>query len=56
MKSKFEMQILEPPLLAKYTPDQNTLSTCIEFGKKISDKKLKGNKKRTYFQVKSRRI
>jgi flavodoxin I len=36
MKNKFEMQI-EPPLLAKYVPDEKTLSACRELGKKISE-------------------
>jgi flavodoxin I len=37
MKNKFEMQIVEPPLLAKYTPDQNTLNACRSLGKRISE-------------------
>jgi len=38
MKNKFEMQIIEPPLLIKYTPDQNGLDKCREFGKKIAER------------------
>lgn len=38
MKNKFEMQTSEPPLLIKYTPDQNGLEKCREFGKKISER------------------
>jgi flavorubredoxin len=37
MKNKFEMRVAEPPLLAKYEPDQNTLSACRDFGKRISE-------------------
>ena len=37
MKYKFEMQILEPPLLAKYIPDQAALDACRNLGKKISE-------------------
>lgn len=37
MKNKFEMNTPEPPLLAKYVPDQNTLDLCIALGKRISE-------------------
>ena len=37
MKNKFEMQTLEPPLLAKYSPDQNILNSCRNLGKKASE-------------------
>jgi flavorubredoxin len=37
MKYKFEMQVVEPPLLAKYVPDQKMLSNCRELGKRISE-------------------
>jgi flavorubredoxin len=37
MKYKFEMQVVEPPLLAKYLPDQKMLSDCRELGKRISE-------------------
>jgi flavorubredoxin len=38
MKNKFEMQIIEPPLLIRYTPDQTGLENCKEFGKKIAER------------------
>lgn len=38
MKNKFEMQTLEPPLLIRYTPDQNGLEKCGDFGKKIAER------------------
>ena len=37
MKNKFEMHVTEPPLLAKYEPDQNMLKACRDFGKRISE-------------------
>ncbi len=37
MKNKFEMQIVEPPLLAKYLPDEKMVSACMELGKKVSE-------------------
>ena len=37
MKNRFEMQVVEPPLLAKYVPDENTLGSCRNFGKRISE-------------------
>ena len=37
LKNRFEMQIIEPPLLAKYTPDQKALAECNDLGKKISE-------------------
>ncbi len=38
MKNKFEMQVPEPPLLIRYTPDQTGLEKCKEFGKKIAER------------------
>jgi flavorubredoxin len=38
MKNKFEMQIIEPPLLIKYTPDQTGLEKCRELGKRIAER------------------
>ncbi len=37
MKNKFEMHIVEPPFLVKYTPDDEGLAKCREFGKRISE-------------------
>ncbi len=37
MKNKFEMQVTEPPLLAKYTPDSNILNACRGLGQRISE-------------------
>ena len=37
MKFKFEMQVVEPPLLAKYIPDQSMLEACSDLGKKVSE-------------------
>ena len=37
MKYKFEMQVAEHPLLARYTPDQNMLDACRSLGKRIAE-------------------
>ena len=37
MKNKFEMQVVESPLLVKYTPDEKMLSSCKDLGKRISE-------------------
>jgi len=37
MKNKFEMQVTEPPLLAKYAPDEKTLNLCRDLGKRVSE-------------------
>ena len=37
MKNKFEMVITESPLLARYTPDLNSLNLCRELGKRVSE-------------------
>jgi flavorubredoxin len=35
--NKFEMKVTEPPLLAKYSPDPNTLEKCFAFGKRVAE-------------------
>lgn len=40
MKNRFEMNVTEPPLLAKYSPDAGTLQKCQELGKRIAEKLL----------------
>jgi len=37
MKFKFEMQVTEPALLARYSPDQKTLNDCRNLGKRVSE-------------------
>ena len=37
LKNKFEMQVVETPLRAKYIPDAKMLSDCKDLGKRISD-------------------
>ena len=37
MKNKFEMQVAEPPLLLKYTPDDKGLNLCRTLGKRVSE-------------------
>ena len=38
MKFKFEMQVTEPPLLARYLPDQKTLNDCRDLGRRVTEK------------------
>jgi len=38
MKNRFDMVVVEPPLLVKYIPDQKMLSACKDLGKRISEK------------------
>jgi len=40
MENKFEMNVIKPPLLVKYAPDQAALEKCREFGKIIAEKLL----------------
>ncbi|HUK84249.1 MAG TPA: flavodoxin domain-containing protein [Candidatus Acidoferrum sp.] len=35
---KLEMQVIEPPIRAKYNPDQKTLDVCIDLGKRVAQK------------------
>jgi len=37
MKNKFEMRVMEHPLLIKYGPDQTGLERCSEFGRRIAE-------------------
>jgi flavodoxin I len=37
MKNRFEMQVVEPPLLAKYVPDEKALGSCRDLGKRVSE-------------------
>lgn len=37
MKNKFEMQVIEPPLLARYVPDGTMLDKCRDLGKQVSE-------------------
>jgi len=36
LKNKFQAQTIEPPILANYTPNENTLQQCRELGKKVA--------------------
>jgi flavorubredoxin len=36
------MEIIKPPLLAKYTPDSKALEECRELGKKVAQKIMEG--------------
>jgi flavodoxin I len=37
MKEKFGMQTFEPPVLAKYIPDQAALDACRSLGKRVAE-------------------
>jgi flavorubredoxin len=37
MKNKFEMRVIEPPLLVKYVPDESMLDKCRDFGRRVSE-------------------
>lgn len=37
LKNRFEMRVIEPPLLAKYAPDQSVLNDCNDLGKKVAE-------------------
>jgi flavodoxin I len=41
MKNKFEMEIVQLPLLARYLPNQEALIACRELGQKISERLMK---------------
>jgi flavodoxin I len=36
-KNKFEMQVIEPPLLVKYVPDASMLDKCRDLGRRVSE-------------------
>lgn len=38
MENKFEMEVIKPPLLIKYTPDESGLEKCREFGRMIAER------------------
>ena len=33
---ELEMQVIEPPIRARYSPDQKTLDECVNLGKKVA--------------------
>ena len=37
MEHKFEMKIVKPPLLVKYSPDEKSLEECRKFGKTVAE-------------------
>jgi flavorubredoxin len=41
MKNKFEMEIVQLPVLARYLPDHEALIACKELGQKISESLMK---------------
>ena len=43
MKNKFEMKIIEPPLLVKYDPDEKGLEECRKLGKTVAERIVKAS-------------
>ena len=43
MKHKFEMNVIDSPLLIRYAPDTDGLERCKEFGKKNAEELLKAS-------------
>jgi flavorubredoxin len=37
LQNKFAVRVIDPPLLAKYTPDAAALERCRAFGKKVAE-------------------
>jgi flavorubredoxin len=37
LKNKFGMNVIEPPLLANYSPDQTALEKCFSLGKRVAE-------------------
>ena len=37
MKNKFEMKVIDAPLLARYSPDQKILDQCAALGKRLAE-------------------
>ena len=37
LENKFEMKVLKPPLLIKYTPDKKGLEECYKLGKNVAE-------------------
>ena len=37
MKNRFDMEVLEPPLLIKYTPDEKGIEECRRLGKNVAE-------------------
>ncbi|NIR87379.1 FprA family A-type flavoprotein, partial [Candidatus Bathyarchaeota archaeon] len=37
MENKFDMEVLKPPLLIEYTPDEKGLGKCRKLGKNVSE-------------------
>lgn len=38
LKNKFEMSVIEPPLLIKYTPEATGLEKCRELGRRVAER------------------
>jgi len=43
MKNKFEMETIEPPVLARYSPDEKGLEGCRKLGKNVAERVVKAS-------------
>ena len=43
LKNKFEMKTIEPPLLAKYSPDEKGAEECRELGRTVAERIVKAS-------------
>jgi len=43
MENKFDMKVLKPPLLIKYTPDEKGLEECRKLGKNVAEEIFKSS-------------
>ena len=43
LKNKFEMKTIEPPLLAKYAPDEKVVEECRELGRTVAERIVKAS-------------
>jgi len=45
LRNKFQMHVIEPPLIIKYEPDEKGLASCRELGKRVSEQLNTSNQK-----------
>ena len=38
MENRFDMRVLKPPILAKYTPNAKSLEECVQLGKEVIER------------------
>ena len=40
LENRLEMRVIKPPIMAKYSPDQNALNACKDLGNKVAKRLL----------------